>query len=98
MVGADCLVLLSDIDGLYTANPNENPDAEFVSRVLEITPAIEAMAGGAGSENGSGGMQTKNSAPKNPIGAGGHLCIPQGALQPPLHPTQQGPRFPSFLP
>jgi len=48
MVGADCLVLLSDIDGLYTANPNENPDAEFVSRVLEITPAIEAMAGGEG--------------------------------------------------
>src|SRR5271156_5059216 len=48
MVGADCLVLLSDIDGLYTANPNQDPDAEFIARVLEITPAIEAMAGGAG--------------------------------------------------
>ena len=39
MVGADCLILLSDIDGLYTANPNEDPDAEFIARVLEITPA-----------------------------------------------------------
>src|SRR5712664_2542190 len=39
MVGADCLILLSDVDGLYTANPNEDPDAEFIGRVLEITPA-----------------------------------------------------------
>ena len=45
MVGADCLILLSDIDGLYTADPNEDPEAEFIARVLEITPAIEAMAG-----------------------------------------------------
>src|SRR5271156_6520848 len=48
MVGADCLILLSAIDGLYTANSNQDPDAEFIARVLEITPAIEAMAGGAG--------------------------------------------------
>src|ERR1700704_4045912 len=79
MVGADCLVLLSDIDGLYTANPNENPDAEFIGRVLEITPAIEAMAGGAGSDMGSGGMQTKIAAAKIAVGAGGHFCLAKGA-------------------
>ena len=48
MIGADCLVLLSDIDGLYTANPNDDPDAQFIARVLEITSTIEAMAGGTG--------------------------------------------------
>src|SRR3984957_17508534 len=46
MVGADCLILLSDVDGLYTADPSQDPEAEFIGRVLEITPAIEAMAGG----------------------------------------------------
>src|ERR1700759_4943237 len=55
MTGADCLILLSDIDGLYTADPGRDPDAQFVARVLEITPAIEAMAGGAGTDMGSGG-------------------------------------------
>src|SRR4029077_10218703 len=59
MIGADCLVLLSDVDGLYTADPHEDPDAHFIARVLEITPAIEAMAGGSGSDVGSGGMHTK---------------------------------------
>ena len=54
MVGADCLVLLSDIDGLYTANPHLDPEAEFISRVLEISPEIEAMAGGVTSEHGLG--------------------------------------------
>src|ERR671917_403343 len=45
MVGADCLVLLSDIDGLYTAPPADNPEAEFIPYVPQITPAVEAMAG-----------------------------------------------------
>src|SRR5436305_9033032 len=64
MAGADCLVLLSDIDGLYTSNPHEDPNAEFIPRVLQITPAIEAMAGGVSSNMGSGGMQTKIAAAK----------------------------------
>src|SRR5271167_1346776 len=88
MVGADCLILLSDIDGLYTANPKENPDAQFIARVLEITPAIEAMAGGTGSEMGSGGMQTKIAAAKIAVAAGCHLCISKGACQ---HPLQRAP-------
>src|ERR1700678_3698762 len=59
MTGSDCLVLLSDIDGLYTANPLDDPQAAFIPRVLKITPEIEAMAGGVGSDMGAGGMQTK---------------------------------------
>jgi glutamate 5-kinase len=98
MVGADCLVLLSDIDGLYTANPNEDPDAEFIARVLEITPAIEAMAGGAGSGMGSGGMQTKIAAAKIAVGAGCHLCIAKGAHPHPLQRIEEGARCTWFVP
>jgi len=98
MVGADCLVLLSDIDGLYTANPNEDPDAELVARVLEITPEIEAMAGGAGSAMGSGGMQTKIAAAKIAVGAGCHLCIAKGAYQHPLQRIEEGAPCTWFVP
>ncbi len=98
MVGADCLVLLSDIDGLYTADPNEDPDAQFIARVLEITPAIEAMAGGAGSDMGSGGMHTKIAAAKIAVGAGCHLCISKGALQHPLQSIEEGARCTWFVP
>jgi glutamate 5-kinase len=98
MVGADCLVLLSDIDGLYTANPTEDPDAEFIARVLEITPAIEAMAGGAGTDMGSGGMQTKIAAAKIAMAAGCHLCIAKGALQHPLQRIEEGVRCTWFVP
>jgi glutamate 5-kinase len=98
MVGADCLVLLSDIDGLYTANPSEDPDAQFIARVLEITPAIEAMAGGTGSDMGSGGMQTKIAAAKIAIGAGCHLCISLGAVEHPLQRIEEGARCTWFVP
>jgi glutamate 5-kinase len=98
MVGADCLILLSDIDGLYTANPNDDPDAQFISRVLEITPAIEAMAGGTGSDMGTGGMQTKIAAAKIAVGAGCHLCIAKGAFQHPLQRIEDGERCTWFVP
>jgi glutamate 5-kinase len=98
MVGADCLVLLSDIDGLYSANPHEHPDARFIPRVLDITPQIEAMAGGAGSAMGTGGMQTKIAAAKIAIGAGCHLCIAKGAHQHPLKRIEDGARCTWFVP
>src|SRR5277367_1828909 len=98
MVGADCLVLLSDIDGLYTVNPALDPDAEFIARVLEITPAIEAMAGGTGSTMGSGGMQTKIAAAKIAVGAGCHLCIAKGAHPHPLQRIEEGARCTWFVP
>jgi glutamate 5-kinase len=98
MVGADCLILLSDIDGLYTADPNEDPDAQFIARVLEISPAIEAMAGGSGSSMGSGGMQTKIAAAKIAVGAGCYLCISKGAFQHPLQQIADGARCTWFVP
>src|SRR6202451_4574369 len=97
MIGADCLILLSDIDGLFTANPHEYPDADFIGRVLEITPAIEAMAGGTGSNMGSGGMQTKIAAAKIAVGAGCHLCIAKGAVQHPLQRIEEGARCTWFV-
>jgi glutamate 5-kinase len=98
MAGADCLVLLSDIDGLYTADPAEDPDAQFIARVLEITPAIEAMAGGTGSDMGSGGMQTKITAAKIAVAAGCHMCISKGASQHPLQCIEEGARCTWFVP
>jgi glutamate 5-kinase len=99
MVGADCLILLSDIDGLYTANPALEPDADFIGRVLEITPAIEAMAGGAAATDmGSGGMQTKIAAAKIAMGAGCHMCIAKGAVQHPLQRIEDGARCTWFVP
>ena len=98
MVGADCLVLLSDVDGLYTANPNDDPDAQFIARVLEITPQIEAMAGGSGSDMGTGGMQTKLAAAKIAVGAGCHLCISKGAVEHPLKSIEEGARCTWFVP
>jgi glutamate 5-kinase len=98
MAAADCLVLLSDIDGLYTANPHANRHAEFVASVLEITPQIEAMAGGSSSAVGSGGMQTKIAAAKIAMAAGCHLCIAKGAHQRPLKRIEDGARCTWFVP
>ena len=98
MIGADCLVLLSDIDGLYTANPAEDQNARFVPHVPEITPQIESMAGGAGSPMGSGGMQTKIAAAKIAVGAGCHLCIAKGAHDHPLRRVVDGARCTWFVP
>jgi glutamate 5-kinase len=98
MIGADCLVLLSDVDGLYTADPNEDSDAQFIARVLEITPAIEAMAGGSGSDMGSGGMHTKLAAAKIAVAAGCHLCISMGAVEHPLQHIEDGARCTWFVP
>lgn len=98
MVGADCLILLSDIDGLYTANPHVDPRAQFVPRVSEISPAVEAMAGGVSNSMGSGGMQTKIAAAKIAVGAGCHLCIAKGAEPHPLQRIEEGARCTWFVP
>src|ERR1700691_5590142 len=98
MIGADCLVLLSDIDGLYTADPKQDPDAHFIARVLEITPAIEAMASGTTSDMGSGGMHTKIAAAKIAVGAGCHLCISLGSGEHPLRRIEEGVRCTWFVP
>ena len=61
---ADLLIILSDIDGLYTADPHKDPNAKLLHKVAEITPEIEEMTGGAGSRLGTGGMITKIKAAK----------------------------------
>lgn len=83
MMSADCLVLLSDIDGLYTAPPAQDPSAKRIDVVTAITPEIEAMAGDAGSELSKGGMVTKVAAARIAIGSGCHMIIASGKV---LHP------------
>lgn len=78
IVDADVVILLSDIDGLYDANPKTHPEAKLVPVVTEITPEIEASAGGAGSNVGTGGMATKLQAAKAAISSGIHLVIASG--------------------
>ena len=77
-VRADLLVLLSDIDGLYTADPRKDPHAELIPQVEEITPEIIALAGGAGSGLGTGGMATKIRAAQIVTQAGGQMVITNG--------------------
>lgn len=78
LVDADALIILSDVDGLYTANPQEYPDAKLISEVREVTPEIENLAGGAGTEGGTGGMVTKLAAAKIAMSAGVTMVIARG--------------------
>jgi glutamate 5-kinase len=80
MVAADLLVLFSDIDGLYDADPRTHPAARHIGSVSAITPQIEAMAGGANTVAGlgSGGMRTKIDAARIAMGAGCHTAITDG--------------------
>ena len=85
MMSADCLVLLSDVDGFYTAPPRSRADARRLDEVTDITPEIEAMAGDVGSELSRGGMVTKIEAAKIAISAGTHMVIASGKV---MHPLQ----------
>lgn len=79
IIDADLVIILSDIDGLYTANPQTHPEATLVSVVPEITPAVEASAGGEGSARGTGGMATKIQAAKAATKSGIQLVIASGS-------------------
>ncbi|MBR9649771.1 glutamate 5-kinase [Thalassovita aquimarina] len=89
-VGADQLILLSDVDGFYSANPNDDPDARRYDVIGAITPEIEAMAGDAGSGLSKGGMKTKLMAAKTAIGAGCAMAITEGSVLRPLKALQDG--------
>ncbi|HKQ96079.1 MAG TPA: glutamate 5-kinase [Aestuariivirgaceae bacterium] len=84
MMSADCLVLLSDVDGLYTAMPG-TPGARRLDEIGELTPEVEAMAGRPASGLGSGGMITKIEAAKIALAAGAHMVIASGRVAHPLH-------------
>ena len=97
MVSADALVLLSDVDGLYTADPTRDPAARFIPEVARITPEVEAMAGGSASDVGSGGMATKLMAAKIAVSAGCHMVIAAGREPHPLARIEAGARSTWFL-
>jgi glutamate 5-kinase len=98
MMSADCLVLLSDVDGLYTADPTRDPSAQFIPEVRRITPDIERMAGGAASAVGSGGMATKIAAAKIAVTAGCHMCVAAGREMHALRRIEEGARCSWFYP
>lgn len=97
MVSADCLVLLSDIDGLYSAPPSVDPNALHIPFVTEVTPEIEAMAGAAGTEISKGGMKTKIEAAKIVFGAGINMIITNGNKNNPLRAISEGGRVTWFV-
>ncbi|MBM6774097.1 glutamate 5-kinase [Olsenella profusa] len=78
LAGAELYVILSDVDGLYTANPQEDPDARLIERVSEVDHAITAMAGGAGTSFGTGGMSSKLRAARAMLAAGVPTVICRG--------------------
>jgi glutamate 5-kinase len=98
MVGADLLVLLSDVDGLYSADPRADPTALHIPRVSAVDAHIEAMAGGAnaGAGLGTGGMSTKLAAARIAAAAGCRTVITLGRRDNPLGDLEQGARHTLF--
>ncbi|PHZ84382.1 glutamate 5-kinase [Paremcibacter congregatus] len=93
MCEADCLFLLSDIDGLYSANPHKDPAARFIATVETVTPEIEAMAGAPISTGfGTGGMVTKIAAAKIASASGCHMVITNGTVEAPIQAWHDGAR------
>lgn len=89
---ADILILLSDIDGLYTKDPRSNPDAEFIPEVYELSDDVMALGGGAGTKHGTGGMETKLKAAKIATDAGCDMIIMNGAKLEQLYSIVDGER------
>ena len=98
MIAADALVLLSDIDGLYTADPKLDGEAAHIPEIAELTPEIEAMAGEALPGYSSGGMVTKLAAARIAVGAGCRMAIADGRRLNPLAAIAGGARCSWFLP
>ena len=89
---ADILILLSDIDGLYTKDPRSNPDAEFIPEVYELSDDVMALGGGAGTKHGTGGMETKLKAANIATVAGCDMIIMNGAKLEQLYSIVDGER------
>lgn len=97
MTDADAMVLLSDVDGLYTGDPRANSNARHLPEVTRITPEIERMAGGIGTATASGGMRTKIMAAKTAVNGGCAMAVTQGDVDRPLTALEQGARATWFL-
>ncbi len=98
MVEGDCLILLSDVDGLYDVDPTHNPAAQHIPVISAITPHIEAMAGDSISGVGRGGMSSKLIAAKIATTAGASVIIAKGKSDHPLQALRDGARHSCFLP
>lgn len=98
LVDADALIILSDIDGLYTANPQRDPEARLLDEIREITPEIERIAGGAGSTLGTGGMSTKIDAAKIAMSSGVTMVIASGSREGILHEILEGKQVGTVFP
>ena len=97
LVGADLLVILSDIDGLFDANPNENPDARLIPVVDEITEELLELAGGAGSSRGTGGMVTKLFAARIATANGIPVIVMNGSEPQDLYRAADGHRIGTYF-
>ena len=97
MMAADCLILLSDVDGLYTADPFRDPSARHIDVVKAITPAIEAMAGGSINGMGRGGMEAKLIAAHIATGAGCEVVVAKGTAPNPIAALREGAAATRFL-
>lgn len=98
LTGADALVLLSDVDGIYTANPRQDPNAQHIPLIERITPEILAMAGGAGTDGAKGGMRTKVLAAETAMQAGCALAVCRGDQMRPISGLLAGARASWFVP
>jgi glutamate 5-kinase len=98
MISADCLVLLSDVDGLHESDPATNPDAALIPEVHEITPELESICGRSRTEYGSGGMATKLAAARICMSAGCATLIANGLQLAPLLAVENGGPCTWFLP
>ena len=98
MISSECLVLLSDVDGLYTADPQTDAAAQHIAEVEELAPRHWEMAGGPGSRDGTGGMRTKLDAARIAVAAGCRMAITTGHVLHPLRALEDGGRATWFLP
>lgn len=97
LVNADALIILTDIDGLYDDNPNENEDAKLISQVYEITDELIAVAGGHGSRFSTGGMVTKLHAAQIAMDAGIDTIVMNGAAPESIYKALDGKQIGTFF-
>ncbi|MFK8030386.1 MAG: glutamate 5-kinase [Gammaproteobacteria bacterium] len=97
MMSADCLLLLSDVAGLYEEDPRRYPGARLLERVDSITPEIQSMAGSPGSLMGSGGMTTKIDAAAIAVGSGCHMVLASGLSEHPVRAVSESGRCTHFV-
>ena len=98
LIDADALIILSDIDGVYTANPAVDTTAELIDEITKITPAIEELAGGAGTARGTGGMRTKIEAAKIAMTGGVTMLIADGRAENVLRRALSGEKIGTVFP